>query len=479
MTTTRHQSNAAPALSGAPDAPRLHVVTFGCQMNKYDSELVEGCFQRAGYAISASIDEADVVLFNTCSVREHAEERTWSWVGELAGAKQRRPELVIGVMGCMAQRVEEEVFRRAGHVDLVVGTRHFQHLPGMVEELQQRRRERERGDPPAHLLATGVEGEVIIDRRGEVWRGGRHAFLAVMRGCDLSCSYCVVPATRGRVRSRPVDELVGEARWYVDQGVQVLTLLGQTVNSYGEDFDPPGPAGPQRRGRRGRVGLADLLEELEALDGLERIRLVTSHPSYVTRELALALRDCRKVDRLLPLPVQSGSDEVLKRMQRGYTLDLYRRRADLLREHVPGIELGSDWIVGFCGESEADFARSERFLEEQGFLVNYAFKYDPRPGTRAHGFDDDVPEEQKRERHRRLLAVAERVQRRRLAERVGSRVRAFVEGRSERAGGTLQGRTEHGIPIQFAGPQELVGRYAEVAVEEASSFGLLGSRSAE
>jgi len=472
MSITRHQSESRPGED--PRAPRVHVVTFGCQMNKYDSELVEGRFRRAGYATTETLEEADVLLFNTCSVRDHAEERTWSWIGELKRAKERRPELVIGVMGCMAQRVEEEVFRRAGHVDIVAGTRQFQHLPRLVEEVRARRAQ-PGPSPEARLLATDMAEDVAVDRAGEEYRGGLHAYLAVMRGCDLNCTYCIVPTTRGRVRSRPIDEVVGEARWLVDQGARVLTLLGQTVNSYGEDFARPAPGAPRGRGRQGRPSLADLLERLEDLPDLARVRLITLHPSYVTQELASAVRDCRKVERFLPLPAQSGSDEVLRGMKRGYTVDLYRRRADLLREAVPDIELGSDWIVGFPGESEEDFQASERLLEEQAFLVSYVFKYDPRPGTRA-GDDrpDDVPAEVKKERNARLLALAERVQRARFARCIGGRVEALVESLSRRDGGVLHGRTPQGMPVSFRGDAGLVGRRVELAIDEATAFGMAG-----
>ncbi|TDJ69871.1 MAG: tRNA (N6-isopentenyl adenosine(37)-C2)-methylthiotransferase MiaB [Planctomycetota bacterium] len=476
MSITRFQSQTDPRAPDAGDKPKLHVVTFGCQMNKYDSLLVEGRFKRAGYVTTGSIDDADVVLFNTCSVRDHAEERTWSWVGELKQVKAERPDLVIGVMGCMAQRVEGEVFKRAGHVDLVVGTRQFQHLPGMVAEVRARR-----ARPDAfrardmRLLATDMTEDVAVEREGEEYTGGRHGYLAVMRGCDLNCTYCIVPTTRGRVRSRPIDDLVREAEWMVAQGAQVITLLGQTVNSYGEDFSVPGPGEARMLGRQGRPSLADLLYRLQELEGLVRIRLVTLHPSYVTRPFARAIRDCDKVDRFLPLPAQSGSDAVLKRMKRGYNLDLYRKRVAILREFVPDIELGSDWIVGFCGETEADFAGSEALLEELEFAVNYIFKYDPRPATHAaERLDDDLDVSVKKARNRRLLAVAERVQRTRLARYAGTSVRAFVESTSERDPRVLLGRTIHGVPVSFRGAQELVGTTIQLAIDETTAYGLAG-----
>jgi tRNA-2-methylthio-N6-dimethylallyladenosine synthase len=475
MTTTRFTSRAEPG--GAPsDAPRVHVVTFGCQMNKYDSELAEGRFRARGYVTTPTLDEADVVLFNTCSVREHAEERTYSWLGEIRRAKESRPELVIGVMGCMAQRVEEEVFRRAGHVDLVVGTREFQRLPELVDEVRARRADPLlEGARDRRVLATDGEVTVEVDRSDEVYTGGRHAYLAVMRGCDLSCTYCIVPTTRGRVQSRPIESLVQEARWLVDQGVQVLTLLGQTVNSYGEDFPAPGPGAPRHRGRQGRPSLADLLYELQAIEGLARIRLVTLHPSYVTPLFAEAIRDCDKVDRFLPLPAQAGSDAVLRAMKRGYTLDLYRERLAILREAVPDIELGSDWIVGFPGETEADFEGSLDFLAEVGFVVNYVFKYDPRPTTRAADrMPDDIAVEVKKERNRRLLEQGARVALSRMSAWIGRETEAFLEEVSDRRPGTLLGRTHHGLPVSVPGAEDLLGRSVRVRIGDATAYGLAG-----
>lgn len=480
MSTTRHQSQDSDAAGReAPaDAPRLHVVTFGCQMNKYDSELVEGRFKRRGYRTTADMDEADVVLFNTCSVRDHAEERTWSWVGELKRVKESRPDLVVGVMGCMAQRVEEEVFKRAGHVDLVAGTRQFHLLPDMVAELKERRSAPDRfARRERQLLATDMAEDVVVDRAGEEYAGGRHAYLAVMRGCDLNCSYCIVPTTRGRVRSRPIDELVREAEWYASQGVEVLTLLGQTINSYGEDSPAPGAGEPRLRGRQGRPSLADLLYRLEEVAGLKRIRLITLHPSYVTPAFAESIRDCSKVEKFLPLPAQAGSDDVLRRMKRGYTLDLYRRRADLLRETIPDIELGSDWIVGFSGETDGDFEGSERFLAEQGFLVNYVFKYDPRPRTRAdERMEDDVPEEVKKERNQRLLRAAERAQRERFQRYRGRSVDVLVESASERDPRVALGRTLHGMPVSFEAPggdvDALLGTEVRAEVLETTAYGM-------
>jgi len=468
MTLTRFQS----LTRGAADAPAVHLVTFGCQMNKYDSLLVEGRFARKGYRVTAELSEADVVLFNTCSVRDHAEERVYSWVGELKRAKEENPELVIGVMGCMAQRSGDDIFRRAGHVDLVCGTRQLQHLPEMVEELYELRRE-SRSRPP-RVSALSLDDDVAVERAGEPYTGGRAGFLVAMRGCDLSCTFCVVPRTRGRVLSRPIADLVREARWMVAGGARAITLLGQTLNSYGEDLPVPAAGEPALRGRRGRPSLADLLYALEEVEGLARVRLITLHPAYVTRALAEALRDCSKVERFLPLPAQSGSDDVLRRMKRGYTTDLYRGRVDLLRGIVPDLELGSDWIVGFPGESDADFEATLAFAGEVGFSQGYVFKYDPRPDTAAELFQDDVPVEVKQERNQRLLRRVEEVALGRMEAWLGREVEALVDEPSPRRAGVVVGRTRHGLPVSLAGGAELLGREVRVAVDHATAFGLAG-----
>ncbi|MEX1026249.1 MAG: tRNA (N6-isopentenyl adenosine(37)-C2)-methylthiotransferase MiaB [Planctomycetota bacterium] len=475
MSLPRFQSLTQTAGSAAAvdDAPALHVVTFGCQMNKYDSLLVEGRFRKEGYRVTESMGDADVVLFNTCSVREHAEARVYSWLGELKHARATRPDLVIGVMGCMAQRAEEEIFQRAAHVDVVCGTRQLHNLPALVDELRERRAA---GLAPkaARVLDTGMGAEVAVERAGEPYTGGIAGYLAVMRGCDLNCTFCIVPKTRGRVQSRPIPDLVREAQWMVEGGARVLTLLGQTVNSYGEDLakDDTG----RWRGRQGRPSLADLLYALEDVRGLERVRLITLHPSYVTEALAEALRDCSKTDAFVPLPVQSGSDDVLRRMKRGYTTDLYRRRIDLLREAVPTIELGTDWIVGFPGETDGDFDASERFLEEIGHVQSYVFKYDPRPETRSFSMTDDVPVAVKKERNQRLLWTAERVALARHERWIGETVEVFVESVSPKRPDTCRGLSRHGIPVSVRGSTADVGQSLRVSIGEASPFGLSGAR---
>jgi tRNA-2-methylthio-N6-dimethylallyladenosine synthase len=441
-------------------------------MNKYDSLLVEGRFRAHGYSLTDQLETADVVLFNTCSVREHAEERVYSWLGELRAAKQRRPDLVVGVLGCMAQRAEAEIFRRAGHVDLVCGTRKIHRLPELVEDVRRRRNQ---GLAPGarRLLEVGVDEPVAVDRSGEAYAGGAAGYLTIMRGCDLNCSFCIVPRVRGRVQSRPLDSLLAEARWMVAGGARVITLLGQTVNSYGEDLPAPGPGEPRGAGRGGRPSLAEVLYALQDLEGLERVRLITLHPSYLTAALARAIAECPKVDRFLPLPAQSGSDDVLRRMRRGYTRDLYRERLALLRDAVPDIELGSDWIVGFPGESEPDFEATLAFLREIGSIQNFVFQYSPRPETRAFELEDDVPAEVKKRRNQELLRASEEVALARHRAYLGREVEVWVEEAD--AGSRLRGRTRHHVPLSCEGDARCTGTSVRVQVEGASPFGLWGA----
>jgi len=473
MTTSRVKTRARTEAE-SPDSPSLHVVTFGCQMNKYDSLLVEGRFQAHGYRMAEEMDEADVILFNTCSVRDHAEERVYSWMGKLKEAKQSRPNLVIGVMGCMAQRAEEEIFQRAAHVDLVCGTRQLQNLPHLVDEVIERRQEAAPGDKAQHLLETDMQGDVVVDRAEETYNDGLVGHLAVMRGCDLNCTYCIVPSVRGRVRSRPIADLVSETQWMVAGGARVVTLLGQTVNSYGEDLPKPGAEEPQLSGRQGRASLADLLRALQEVEGLFSIRLITLHPSYMTPALAMAIRDCDKLDRFLPLPAQSGSNEVLKRMKRGYTVDLYRERIEMLRSYVPDIELGSDWIVGFPGESDEDFEASLAFCEEIGFVQGYVFQYSPRPGTKAFKLEDDIPLVVKKERNQRLLRASEHSAVNRMDRFVGQEIEVLIEAADPKVPGRLRGRSRHNLPISVFGDADLVGSLQRIRVGEASAFCLAG-----
>jgi tRNA-2-methylthio-N6-dimethylallyladenosine synthase len=453
-------------------APRYLLTSYGCQMNKLDSELVESRLRAAGYERAEGEGDADVVLLNTCSVRQHAEDRVWSRLGVLRRLKRQRPAMVVGVLGCMAQEHQRYLQARMPHVDLVVGPSAFGDIDAKVDgarRLNLAQAGRADADPlsGAGIVAVdqGVSGDLI--RRDVRVRPHRsQAYVSVMRGCNMPCSYCIVPATRGREISRPLVDIVDETQRLCDDGVSEITLLGQTVNAYGRDL-----------GRD--VTLARLLRALHEIPALRRIAFITSHPNFLSPELVEALAELPRVARYLHLPAQSGSDAVLKAMRRGYTFDRYLRRVDELRARAPDIELHSDWIVGYPGETDADFARSVELMERVRFAQSYVFKYSPRPGTHAAALPDEVPDAVKAERNQILLEVQERHTAAQLAALVGSVQEVLVEGQSKVAG-RLSGRTVHHRIVHFdATDRDLIGRYLPVRITAALGHSLLGEVLAE
>jgi len=435
----------------------LYVETFGCQMNELDSELVIGTLRRRGFTLTDERDAADLVLFNTCAVREHAEDKVWSRLGQLRIVKRTRPDMMIGVLGCMANEWKQKILRRAPHVDMVVGTRDFGDIGRFVDEL-----DRDRAPIVAADLTRPVDVERDITLRPE-----RHsAFVTVMRGCDFSCTYCIVPSTRGDETSRPVEELKDEVYRLAADGVKEVTLLGQTVDSYGK--------GLTWRGRRPDLG--DLMEAIHDAPGLERIRFVTSHPQLMREPILRRVAELPKACEYLHMPAQSGSDAVLKRMRRGYTVQRYREIAERARAIVPGVEIASDFIVGFPGETEADFEATLALARELEFSQAYIFKYSPRPGTDAALLEDDVPEEAKRERNNRLLEVQEAVQRKKNAALLGRTLEVLCEGRSRNDARRLAGRTRQNRIVVFEGDEEAyLGKLVPVTISDATPFALYGA----
>lgn len=433
---------------------KLCLVTFGCQMNKLDSELILGRFAAQGYEFTESYDDASVVLFNTCSVRGHAEDKVYSRVGDVKRLKKDRPDLVLGIVGCMAQREGEDVFGQAPSVDLVCGTREFGRLPELVEEFREGRR---------RVLAVAETPQVDIERDVRVRPDKHHAFVVVMRGCDMSCSFCIVPTTRGPVQSRPIAEIEAEVRRLAADGVKEITLLGQTVDAYGYDLP-------------GKVRLSSLLYRLADIDGILRISLITLHASYVGEDFIEAMATIPKMKRYLPLPAQSGSERMLKAMNRGYSLDRYREKIAKLREAVPGIEFASDWIVGFPGETDEDFEMSLRTLQEIGYLHGYVFQFSPRPGTVAgESMKDDVPDSVKKERNARLLEAQEESSFQRNQMQIGNTLDVLVEGPHERFAGLWRGRAQANHMVHFsAGAPVAAGELVRVKIEAASPHNVVG-----
>ena len=457
-------SDAANIRDPMSRAPRYLLTSYGCQMNKLYSELVESRLTAAGYERAEGESDADVVLLNTCSVRQHAEDRVWSRLGVLRQLKREKPGLVVGVLGCMAEEHQRYIRARMPHVDLVVGPSAFGDIDEKVETLRARGSDEEPGDGVV-AVGHGVSGDTI--RRDVRVRPHRsQAYVNVMRGCNMPCSYCIVPATRGQEISRPIADIVEEVERLCDDGVSEVTLLGQTVNAYGRDL-----------GRD--VTLARLLRALHEIPALRRIAFITSHPNFLSAELIDALAELPRVSRYLHLPAQSGSNAVLKAMRRGYTAERYRTRVEQLRARAPDIELHSDWIVGYPGETDEDFAATVALMEEIRFAQSYVFKYSPRPGTLAADVVDDVPDAVKAERNRILNEVQERHTVARNQEFVGSVQEILVEGPSKVAG-RLTGRTVHHRIVHFDSTDErLAGRYVPVRILEALGHSLLGVQLAE
>ncbi len=455
---------------------KLYLETVGCQMNVLDSELVVGSLRRQGYALTDRPADADVILFNTCSVRQHAEDKIYSALGRLRDHKRRHPEKVIGVLGCMAQKDQELVRRRAPHVDILCGTGQLARLPELIAEVERT------GRPQAALsLARNEASRHEVEASFESYDPLRdpsmrpspfQAYVRIQIGCDKFCTYCVVPSVRGPEQSRPPEHIAAEVRQLAGEGCKEVTLVGQTVNSY-----------EYEHGDGRRVRLADLLARIHDTPGIERIKFITNFPRDMSDDLLDAVRELPKVCEYLHVPAQSGCDAVLKRMKRLYTVGYYRDMLARARERVPGVAVSSDFIVGFCGETEESFERTCDLVREAGFKNSFIFKYSPRPGTKADDlYADDVAEDVKKRRNNDLLAVQNAVSLADHRGRIGQTVEVLVEGRSKNAwkqdAGTgpvqLTGRTRTDHIVVFEGNERLTGHTVAVHVEDASAFTLFG-----
>jgi tRNA-2-methylthio-N6-dimethylallyladenosine synthase len=430
-------------------APRsFFIQTFGCQMNVNDSERVAGLLQSRGLEAADSADHADFVFLNTCAVREKATAKFRHALGRLRRIKAGRPELRVGVGGCVPQLEGEAVVARAKHVDVLVGTHTLHRLPALLEEAAATGKTAVDLDRTADAFA--IPGEIAAHANPV------RAYVTVMEGCNHVCSFCVVPRTRGPEVNRPPEDVVREVEAAVARGFGEVMLLGQTVNAY----------------RHGTTDFAGLLERVERVHGLKRLRFTTSHPEHVNDRMADALRALPRLCPYLHLPFQSGSDRVLASMRRGYTRQGYLDTVALLRRRAPDLALSTDVIVGYPGETEAEFEETLSVLEEVGFDSLFAFSYSPRPGTAALRLADDVPEEEKRRRLHVVNAHQQQWQRRRHEARVGRVEEVLVE--SVDGGGRVSGRSRHFRIVHLDGAKELVGRTVAVEITGAGPNALQG-----
>jgi tRNA-2-methylthio-N6-dimethylallyladenosine synthase len=440
-----------------PTKKKVYIKTFGCQMNEYDSDKMADVLGAAeGYEKTDNPEEADLILFNTCSVREKAQEKVFSDLGRVRHLKKKG--VLIGVGGCVASQEGAEIIRRAPFVDVVFGPQTLHRLPAMLEA--RRRQDR----PQVDISFPEIEK---FDHLPPARVEGASAFVSIMEGCSKYCSYCVVPYTRGEEVSRPFEDVLVEIAGLADQGVKEVTLLGQNVNAY--------------RGAMGESGeIADfalLLEYVAEIPGIERIRYTTSHPNEFTPRLIQAYEKLPKLVNHLHLPVQHGSDRILMAMKRGYTALQYKSTIRKLRAIRPDISLSSDFIVGFPGETEDDFAKLMQLVEDVGFDASFSFIFSPRPGTPAANLPDDTPHEVKLRRLQHLQAVLEDNVRRISASRVGTVQRILVEGPSRKNPAELMGRTECNRIVNFdGGPNaaRLVGQMIDVRITQALPHSLRG-----
>ncbi len=437
---------------------KLYIRTFGCQMNEYDSVKMADVLAAAeGMTLTDDPAQADVILFNTCSVREKAQEKVFSDLGRVKHLKKRNPDLVIGVGGCVASQEGAAIVERAPYVDIVFGPQTVHRLPALIAQ------RRATGAPQVDVSFPEIEK---FDHLPPPRIEGASAFVSIMEGCSKYCSFCVVPYTRGEEVSRPFDDVLTEVADLADQGVREVTLLGQNVNAY--------------RGAMSTGGMADLallLEYVHEIPGIERIRYTTSHPREFTQRLIDVYARLPKLASHVHLPVQSGSDRVLAAMKRGYTTLEYKSIVRRLRAVRADLSLSSDFIVGFPGETEEDFAKTLKLVDDVGFDASFSFVYSRRPGTPAAELHDDTPHEVKLERLQRLQALLNAHAARIGAAMVGSTQRILVEGPSKKDGRELMGRTENNRIVNFAagsGAAELIGRMIDVRITQALPHSLRG-----
>jgi tRNA-2-methylthio-N6-dimethylallyladenosine synthase len=442
---------------GKSGAKTVYIETFGCQMNVNDTEVVLARLGEAGWRQVDTIDEAGLVLYNTCSVRDNAEAKVRGRLGFLKNTKRERPSLRIGIMGCMAQREKDALLKAHPHVDLVVGTDQFVHMPQLLEQL----------DTTGRLAATDFG-----DFEDTLWTAQRakgiNAYVSVMRGCNYNCTYCVVPFTRGREKSRRPEQVEQEVRQLIDQGFVQITLVGQTVDAYGKTLGDGST-------------LASLLRRIHEIPGLKRLRFITSHPKDITDELLDTMAELPRVAKHLHVPVQCGSDRILRLMGRRYTRDEYLRFVDRARQRMPNVELLSDFIVGFPRESDDDFKATVSIMEQVRFAGAYVFMYSPRPGTPASHLADDVPEAVKNARCNELLNLQLKHQKEAYEKLHGSTLQILVEGPSKSNDEMLSGRSLGNMNVVFPradaqgnNRDALIGNLAEVRIERSTSLTLFG-----
>ncbi len=446
--------------------PSVHIKTYGCQMNERDSEQVAKMLGARGYRMTMDETEADVILLNTCSVRDMAEQKAIGKMGMLRKLRRARPHLVLGYLGCMAQARGAELLETSPHVDLVAGTQKFHRVADYVDDLLRRRLEARMDDERLPVVDVDEEeGSQATIREQELRDGQCTAFVSIMQGCNMHCAFCIVPQTRGAERGRTLEDVVAEVRGLAARGVREVTLLGQIVNLYGRHEFPK---------RDGISPFVQLLEAVAAVDGIKRVRFTSPHPVGFRTDLIEAFSRIPELAEHVHLPLQSGSDRILKLMRRGYTAGKFRELVASLRAARPGVAITTDIIVGFPGETDEEYAKTRELADEIGFDNAFVFRYSPRQNTPAATMDGQLPEDVKEARNQDLLGVVNHHVAERLKALVGTEVEILCEGRSRHNTERLTGRTRTNKIVVFEGAPRHIGQIFPVRIERASSSTLYG-----
>jgi tRNA-2-methylthio-N6-dimethylallyladenosine synthase len=433
---------------------KYSISTFGCQMNENDSEKLAGMLAEMGYVESEKVEDSDVILYNTCCVRENAELKVYGHLGSLKKLKEENPDIIIAICGCMMQQqqVVDQIKRKYRHVDLIFGTHNIYKFPELLYSAISSKKS---------IVDIWESAGIITENMPIERKDGLKAWVTIMYGCNNFCSYCIVPYVRGRERSRKVDDIVNEIRTLGQQGYKEITLLGQNVNSYGKDLDES-------------FSFAKLLYEINKVHGIERIRFMTSHPKDLSDELVIAMKECDMVCEHLHLPIQSGSTKVLKEMNRNYSKEQYMELAKKIKSQIPDISLTTDIIIGFPGETEDDFLETLDVVERVGFDSAYTFLYSKRTGTPAAENSDQITEEVKKDRFERLIAVQNRISKEINDDLVGKSVEVLVEGLSKNNTEMYTGRTSTNKIVNFRGNEDIVGKQVIVKIEKSHTWSLEG-----
>ncbi len=430
------------------------IETYGCQMNEHDSEKLAGMLDSMGYLETGKIEDADLAIYNTCCVRENAELKVYGNLGKLKPIKKNNPDMVIAVCGCMMQQpaVVDLIKKKYSHVDLVFGTHNSHNFPELLGNCKK---------SDSMLVEVWEEEGEIIEGIPSIRKFELKAFVNIMYGCNNFCTYCIVPYTRGRERSRNLEDITNEVRKLVAGGTKEITLLGQNVNSYGKTLDE-------------KLDFSDLLYEINKIENLERIRFMTSHPKDISSRLIEAMKDCSKVCEHIHLPVQSGSSKILKSMNRHYSKEQYLQLVKNFKEQIPNITITTDIIVGFPGETEEDFQETLDLVRTVEFDSAFTFLYSVREGTPAAKLEDQIPDDIKHHRFNRLLQLLNDISNRKNKLLQGNIFEVLVEGKSKNDSTKFMGRTRTNKPVNFSGPSNCIGKVVPVRITEGKTFSLNG-----